>query len=166
MKIERDFVLRATQDRDAATVGRTVLELRDGRLWLDGTELPEASQRHLLTFALQTLQDAYAGANGTEEARGLWEKKREKLLNGTIGARGARGEAVPLETQVWRDVARQALRDRGAKDPVWVRFKGLKPEEQAAKLDGLVEQNRKALKPAFDLAMQARTAKVEIEVDF
>ena len=73
---------------------------------LDGKELPEASIAHLVNFALQTLQDAYAGSANLAEAVGAFETKRDKLYNGTIGARG--GSAESEETIVQRMVAREA----------------------------------------------------------
>lgn len=73
---------------------------------LDGKELPSASIDHLLNFALQTLQDAYAGAQSLAEAEASFESKRTKLYEGTIGTRGGAGASE--ETVVQRLVAKEA----------------------------------------------------------
>lgn len=84
--IERTFARRS----DDTAIGKVTLTLDNkGVMALDGETLPESSVKHLLTFALQTLQDAYAGADSYESAVGLWNCKLDKIKAGTIGTRGA-----------------------------------------------------------------------------
>ena len=95
----RVFTKRETEKSDwSGRIGATELKV-DGKgiWWLDGTELPQASADYLANFALQSLQDAYAGASSLDDATKRWEAKRTALLDGTIGARsggGGDGRAV------------------------------------------------------------------------
>lgn len=82
---------------------------------LDGKELPDVSVQHLVNFALQTLQDAYAGADDLAEAQANWEKKRAKLYDGTIGTRGE-GSAMTDEERAELHVAELAYRRKYGKD--------------------------------------------------
>src|SRR5688572_14266848 len=61
-------------------------------------ELPATSIEYLLTFALQNLQDAYAGAENAADATARFGKKLDRLLAGTIGAREA-GDGASAETK-------------------------------------------------------------------
>lgn len=80
------------------------------RVILDDRELPQASVDHLFTFALQSLQDAYAGAESLDEAIGAWEKKRAKLYEGTLGVRNGAGGEEPYMRFV-RDIIRTKMDD-------------------------------------------------------
>lgn len=80
-------VKRTYEHKTYGTIGAVDLVAPDGPYTLNGTELPASSVQHLLTFALQTLQDAYAGAKDQSEATGNFNKKLDKLLSGTIGTR-------------------------------------------------------------------------------
>lgn len=65
---------------------------------LNGEALPEASVKHLATFALQSLQDAYAGSKSADTAKAAFEKKANKIFGGTIGTR-ATGPRDPVRTE-------------------------------------------------------------------
>lgn len=105
MKLTREY----THKRFGA-IGSVELEAPDGKWTLDGHELPEGSIRHLLTFALQTLQDAYAGADSADEAQGAFAKKHEKLVNGTLGVRGA-GSGMDDRQRAMISEARSTAKD-------------------------------------------------------
>lgn len=154
MTINRTFT-----HRTFGQIGAVTFDTPKGKYVLNGTELPEASVAHLMTFALQTLQDAYAGAKSTDEALGSFNGKLDKLLNGTIGTRAA-GDGADERTRVARSVTMAAAKAKfGAKSPAWATFTGLSDEDQAAKLDGWYEANRAAFDPAVDEEMARRAAK-------
>lgn len=86
MKISRTFT-----HRKFGEIGTATLIVPDGDWTLDGKVLPIGSVEHLATFALQTLQDAYAGSETEDEAKANWQKKLTRLMDGTLGTRGGEG---------------------------------------------------------------------------
>lgn len=86
-QIERIF-----SHRTLGRVGHASLTVGKGKWSLDGQPLPEPSVEHLMTFALQSLQDAYAGAATLDEAQAAFAKKRTRLLEGTVGTHSGASE--------------------------------------------------------------------------
>lgn len=82
---------------------------------IDGKELPDASLVYLMNFALQSLQDAYAGADDLTDAIARFEKKRDALLDGTIGVRSG-GGGMTDEDRAAIYVAETWYRAKFAKD--------------------------------------------------
>ena len=116
---------RTFTHRTYGKVGDVVFAVPNGKYTLNGTILPDASVAHLMTFALQTLQDAYAGAKSTDEALGAFNGKLDNLLNGTIGTRGT-GDGADERTRVARSVVHAAAKAKfGAKSAEWATFTGL-----------------------------------------
>lgn len=105
--IKREFV------RKGSHVGSVTFDAPDGDYVVNGQTLPESSVTHLLTFALQTLQDAYAGAKDESEAKGAFDGKLDKLLSGTIGTRGVASGRPAWWGEVVK-IIRPAVRDRDA----------------------------------------------------
>jgi hypothetical protein len=151
MKYTRTF-----NHRTYGAIGTIEFEVPKGKYILNGNELPESSVAHLMTFALQTLQDAYAGAKSTDEATAAFNGKYDKLLNGTIGTRTG-GDGADERTRVARSVVQMAAKAKfGAKSPEWATFTGLTDESQATKLDAWYADNREAFDPAIDAEMARR----------
>lgn len=147
--------------RTFGAIGSVVLSIPKGRYTINGQELPESSVAHLAVFALQTLQDAYAGAKSTDEALGAFNGKLDKLLNGTIGTRGS-GDGADERTRVMRSVVHSAAKAKfGAKSPEWATFTGLADDEQNAKLAAWYEANAATFDPAIDDEMARRAARRE-----
>lgn len=145
--------------RTFGAIGSVVFEAPKGKYRLNGQDLPEVSVAHLMTFALQTLQDAYAGAKSTDEALGAFNTKLDKLLNGTIGTRGS-GDGADERTRVARSVTMAAAKAKfGAKSPEWATFTGLDDDAKNAKLDAWYAANADAFDPAIDEEMARRAAK-------
>ena len=100
---------------------------------LNGTELPAQSVDHLLTFALQSLQDAYAGAESASDAVEKFTAKLERILAGTLGTRG--GNGVSEETRLIRMVLRPLVKEAlGA-----AAWKELGDDERNAQIDAVFE---------------------------
>lgn len=152
---------RSFTHRTFGAIGAVTFETPKGRYAINGIVLPESSVAHLMTFALQTLQDAYAGAKSTDEALGAFNGKLDKLLNGTIGTRAA-GDGADERTRVARSVAMAAAKAKfGSKSPEWATFTGLDDDAKNAKLDGWYAANAVAFDPAIDEEMARRAAKRE-----
>lgn len=141
---------RTFTHRTFGKIGDVVFTVPKGKYVLNGTDLPESSVAHLMTFALQTLQDAYAGAKSTDEALGSFNQKLDKLLNGTIGTRTG-GDGADERTRVARQLVRGLVKTKyGSKSTEWASFTGLSDTEQNAKLDALYAANEAALSGAVD----------------
>lgn len=80
MQITRKYTHAAHGD-----IGSVELIVPDAGWTLDGVALPISSVRHLATFALQSLQDAYAGAKSADEASDAFATKYDRIREGTIG---------------------------------------------------------------------------------
>lgn len=145
-------VKRMYEHKTFGAIGAVTLAVDGGKWLMDGRELSPSSVEHLMTFALQTLQDAYAGAKTEAEAKAAFEKKRDRLLAGEIGVRT--GGGTDDVTKVWRSVAKAVLR-RVAPDK-WKEWK-----DDDAKLDAFVEKNRAKLQPAFDEEMLSRKRRAD-----
>lgn len=154
MEINRSF-----SHRTFGAIGSVVLDETKGKWTLDGKPLPEASVAHLMTFALQTLQDAYAGAKSAEEAKSAFETKLGKLVDGTIGTRSG-GGGVDERTAVMRSVVKAAMKAKfGAKSPEWAEFTGRSDEDQNAKFAEVYEANKAVFDPAIEDEMARRAAR-------
>ena len=150
---------RTYTHRRFGNIGSVTFETPKGKYRLNGTDLPDASVAHLMTFALQTLQDAYAGSDNLAEAQGAFNTKLDRILTGTIGTRGT-GDGADERTRVARSVVQAAAKAKfGAKSPEWATFTGLSDEDRAAKLDAWYTANAEAFDPAIDEEMDRRAAK-------
>lgn len=147
---------RTYEHRTFGAVGAVELEVNGGEWTLDGKALPQSSVEHLMMFALQTLQDAYAGAKDAGEAKALWSKKLDRLIAGGIGVR--QGGGVGEETKLWRIVAGRVLRQKAPE-----RWKEMK--EDADAIDAFVEKNRAKLQPFFDAEVEARKRREALAAD-
>lgn len=141
-------------------IGAVTFTVPDGEYRLNGAVLPESSVRHLLeTYALQSLQDAYAGAKSTDEALGSFNKRLDALLNGTMGVRGS-GDGADYRTIVMRSVVGVTASAKfGPKSPEWLAFLELEDDERNAKLAAWYEANKETFDPAIDEEIERRAAK-------
>jgi len=152
MEINRNYV-----HRTFGNIGSVTFVAPDGEYTLNGKALPANSVEHLLTFALQTLQDAYAGAKDAAEAEGAFNGKLDKILEGTLGTRSGGGSGVDERTRVARSIVRKAFKAKvGGKSPEWATFTGLDDTAQNEKLDAWFAANEETFTPAVDAEMKAR----------
>lgn len=107
-------VTRAFNHRTYGAIGQVTLSGGIGDLELNGQTLPGRSVEYLLTFALQSLQDAYAGAANADEAKAAFDKKLNAIINGTIGIRTGGGNGKPAYWKFVRAIVRDALTKRKA----------------------------------------------------
>lgn len=91
-------IIRKYDHADHGNIGTVELIVPDTGWIMDGMTLAPETVRHLATFALQTLQDAYAGAKNADDARGSFGKKYDRLIAGTIGTRVG-GERNPVRAR-------------------------------------------------------------------
>lgn len=144
----RVFTKRETEKSDwSGRIGATELKVDGkGKWWLDGVELPQASADYLANFALQSLQDAYAGASSLDDATKRWEAKRKALLEGTVGVRSGGGGEEPHMAYV-RQIVRKALGEANK-----AKYDAIPSDDQAARkefleglYDGLDDDKREAV---------------------
>lgn len=142
---------------------------------LDGKVLPEASAAYLINFALQSLQDAYAGAESLADAQGRFGKKYDALVAGTIGVRTGGSEESEFE-RVSRRMMLAKVRDKYGKDSdEFKKFDALDDDTKAEKLDALFVKNEAAMRPAVEAEIErlaelrkakaaAKAVKIEVEI--
>lgn len=112
-KINAVTVARSFDHKVHGRIGLVELVAEVGAVTIGGKELPATSVEYLLTFALQNLQDAYAGADSAADAKARFEKKLDRLLAGSIGVREA-GDGASAETKMIRVVLGELLRKTDA----------------------------------------------------
>ena len=130
-------IKRAFEHKTFGAIGTVNLVADVAVVKVNNVDLPRESIEYLLTFALQSLQDAYAGAKSLSEATSNFEKKLGKLVNGEIGARGT-GSSQSAEERMGNIVIREILKkDKAAMEA----YKAKSEDEQLAYVNELREKN-------------------------
>ena len=151
------LVNRAFDHKAHGRIGVVEMSAGVSGVSINGKELPASSIEYLLTFALQNLQDAYAGAESAAEATARFEKKLARLIEGTIGAREA-GDGASLETRTIRTIIGEMLRSAGK----WKELTEGKDEaERAALLDAIFAKQPEAKQAAIRATAQERIKEAE-----
>lgn len=144
------MITREFNHRTFGAIGKVVLEHDVKTMKLAGKPLPASSVEYLLNFALQSLQDAYAGAKTEDEAKAMWAKKLAAIQDGTLGQR-ASGTGASEETRVIRSVVRALIKAKwGAKSTEWAEFTGKSDDDQDEYLDSTFKKNEAKLRPSID----------------
>ena len=153
----RTFAKRETEKSNwSGEIGNATLKIEsksDIIVTLDGKELSLNSVMHLLNFSLQTLQDAYAGAASLSEAKGAFDKKRDAILNGTIGVRGT-SDGESEETRVIRKIVFAKIKAQFKGSEKLAAFEALSSDERNAKLDANFAKNEATLRPEVEKEME------------
>lgn len=159
ISIVRSFVSRSFGD-----IGKVELTIPDGDWAIDGKKLPASSVMHLATFALQTLQDAYAGAKDAAEAKGAFDGKLDKLLAGTIGTRSG-GGGVTERDKVARIIVGEWFRGvftpENPEHPKVAAYKAGNQAERYAIIDAIWTDNEAIFAEDVDAEVAARKAKAD-----
>lgn len=150
-------IARAFDHKAHGRIGLVEVEADVKSVTIGGKELPASSVEYLLTFALQNLQDAYAGAESEADAKGRFNKKLDRLLAGTIGTREA-GDGASAETRMVRSVVGDMLRDLGK----WKEIIGsLDEDKRTDKLDEIFAKQPEAKQAAIMETVKTRLAEAE-----
>lgn len=148
-------------------IGDCNLQLNvEGPVLLNGQTIPASSVEYLLNFALQSMQDAYAGADSLSAAIGAFEKKRDAIITGTLGARGY-GDGVSHFQTIARRIVRGLFKAKyGAKSAEWAEFTALSDAQQNATLDGKYMANEEKLEPVVraEVARLAEEARAKAAI--
>ena len=158
--ISRTFARRNSE----TTLGAVTFQAPDGDYLVNSKVLPKSSVEHLLMFALQSLQDAYAGAADDADAKAKFDAKLTKLLEGKIGVRQPGGAAVSDETRHIRIILRSLVAAAVGKAE-W------KAMDEADKLDtidaasaGLSDADKAAVDERVADAIAAEKAKAGLKI--
>lgn len=167
-------VTREYNHKTFGNVGKVVLESDTTVVKLNGKPIPADSVEYLLNFALQSLQDAYAGSANADEAKASFAKKFDAIVGGTLGARSG-AAAVDELTKVQRQIVRAILKAQlGAKSDAWQELMDKSESDQntfldekfaknSEKLAGPVAERMAELKAERDRkAKLAKTAKIDL----
>lgn len=155
--IARTFEKKRQGSNVQGRIGNATLRVDIAECRLNGEELPRSSIEHLLNFSLQTLQDAYAGAETLTDAVDAFEAKLGKLIGGTLGARG---EGVDSFTKVARQVVRAILKKNSSEEK-FKAFTDLDAREQTERLDAIFATNEERLRPVVETEIEKRKAAAE-----
>lgn len=147
-------IARAFDHKTHGRIGLVEVEADVKAITIGGKELPATSVEYLLTFALQNLQDAYAGADSAVDAKARFDKKLTRLIEGSIGVREA-GDGASAETKAIRGVIGDMLRQAGK----WKELIGaLDEDKRDAKLDEIFAGQAPAKQEAIRKTAQDRMA--------
>lgn len=152
-------VVREFTHKRFGSIGKVALDAAVTEVKLNGKVIPATSVEYLLTFALQSLQDAYAGSETEAEAQASFASKLDKLIAGTMGQRNASAgvdEGVKVARQIVRAVLKTQL---GATSDDWKAFQSGTDAEQNERLDGILLKNEAKLRPLID----ERLAEIDAE---
>lgn len=150
---------RTYVSRKQGHIGRAAMRIMsDGtmELSIDGDEfftLPDSSRDHFLNFAMQSLQDAYAGAESTAAAKAAFTAKVAKLRDGTLGVRG---EGVDEWTIAARNIVRPLVKAKRAAE-----YKAADADGRTAMVDAAIDKNRD--NAAFVAKVDAEMARMKAE---
>lgn len=140
LEVTEFVVSRSFDHKQHGRIGIVEMSAGVSGISINGKELPATSIEYLLTFALQNLQDAYAGADSAADAQGRWQKKLDRLIEGTIGVREA-GDGASALTKAIRAVVAESLRAVGK----WKELIGsLDEDKRDAKLDEIFAKQPEA----------------------
>ena len=112
LEVKEYPINRAFDHKTHGRIGIVEMSAGVSGISINGKELPASSIEYLLTFALQNLQDAYAGAESADDAKARFGKKLDRLIAGTIGAREA-GDGASAEVRMRRTVMGELIRRSG-----------------------------------------------------
>lgn len=126
-----------------------------GDVTVNGQVLPASSVEHLFNFALQTLQDAYAGADSADDAVAAFTGKLERLIAGTLGTRTGGGGVDPVVAMM-RVVMRPLVKAEWVKTNDKAGWKALGEDEIVAMIDDAYAGLDDADKATIDAAVGRR----------
>lgn len=149
--IPRVFTKRATEKSAwSGRIGSVEMVADVNSIKIGGKALPVASIDYLLNFSLQSLQDAYAGAESLDEAVGNWTKKHDALLEGTIGVRqGGGGMSDEERAELYVAEAWYALKNAKGTEKGDA-FRALKDDDKTEFLVEVAAKLREAWAPFAD----------------
>jgi len=151
-------IARAFDHKTHGRIGLVEMECDVKGITIGGKELPPTSVEYLLTFALQNLQDAYAGAESAAEATARFQKKLDRLLEGTIGVREAGGNGATALQKAIRGVIGDMLRQA----KVWQKLIGdLDEDKRAEALDEIFAKQSEEKQAAITATASERLAEAE-----
>lgn len=150
-KWQRRFV-KEIEGGEPLDLGIVTLEYPAGEWKLDGHVLNENAILHLVNFSLQTLQDAYAGKKLISEATGAFKKKYDKIINGTIGVRGA-NEPVTEYQAVARKQVQAAIKANAVATITSADFDKMEKTAQLEWVDKFILDNDEKVRPIVEEAI-------------
>lgn len=148
--IDRVYETQNHSKLGSGRIGVVTLACEISDVTLNGEPVAPAGVEHLLTFALQSFQDAYAGAADRADAVERHTAKLARVIAGTIGTH-TRGEAEPAINRYIRAECRRVL-SAAAK----AEYKKLAPDARDDFLDAKFAAAPDATRNAITALAQAR----------
>lgn len=135
VNVNRAFDKRASKDGtvSAYRIGTIESTWEIGAVTINGAEISSRGVEHLLNFAFQSLQDAYAGSENETDAVAAWGDKLNRIINGTIGARVAGSGQSALMREVFSLIGAN-LRENNKTE-----WKAMSDDDKAATIEAKYE---------------------------
>ena len=153
----RNYVHKSHGDIGRAAI--RVTDKGDIELSINGSDfqaLESAGAEHMLSYALQSFQDAYAGSDDRDAAIAAFNAKSDRVLDGTIGTGGG-ASARSAHDQAVIDVVSAIL----AKSPKAKAFKSAKASGKSKMIADVIDKNKD--NEALASAVAEREAVIERE---
>lgn len=151
--VNRNFEKRAAKDGSTAgfKIGSITSDWEIGTVTINGQVVPEKGVEHLLNFAFQSLQDAYAGQTVETDAVAAFNDKLARILDGTIGVRVA-GDGVSAVQAEMRSLSRPQVKAAYDRDNGKDAWKGLDEATRVSIIDSVIESQPDDVKAALNKA--------------
>lgn len=151
INVNRVFETREKSRFGAVRIGQVECVVNVESITINGQAVPPAGLEHLFTFMLQSLQDAYAGAESEIAARDAFEGKLARIIDGTIGTRSAGDGASALHAEIRAFIRPDVKKAVGAE--AW---KSMDEKDRVSAIDAAFDQQSDDVKAAITQAAQER----------
>ena len=131
-----------------------------GEYVLDGQPLEDDAVQFLLNFALQTFQDAYAGADSLDECQKAFSTKLDRVKANEMGTRGAGVDPITTEIRILVYAAIRKSKDAKTKK-VYEKLKVMKSDARADALDAIFAKQSDDGKAAITAKAESEHARKE-----
>lgn len=106
------------------------LKKAEATVTVDFDKMPQASKDHVVAYGIrQILNDAMASAKTKAEAEGMWAKRLDNLMNGTLRASPQR-EGNPVRARAMELAIAKVI--KSAKFIEWAQKEGIKVSDKRA----------------------------------
>ena len=153
VNVNRAFEKRASKDgtQPGFRVGNIESTWEVGAVTINGQEVSAKGVEHLLNFAFQSLQDAYAGSENETDATEAFAGKLARIIEGSIGVRAAGDGVSAVQAEIRsliRGDVKKAFDAANGKDA----WKGLEEKARVEVIDGVFESQPDEVKTALNAA--------------
>lgn len=160
VNVNRVYETRESSRLGQVRIGQVEAVIDVAGFTINGQPVHPAGVEHLLHFAFQSLQDAYAGAENEPDARAAFNGKLERILKGTIGVREA-GSGVSALMSAIRTLLRPDVKAAHGAET----WKAMLEDARLAAIDAVWEDQDDDTKAAYTAAAQEELDRKRAEAE-